>query len=137
MDETKKPDSPAGTPTIMIVEPDIHVRVVVADYLRDCGYKVIEGKKAEDVHKMLAAGEAIDIVITEIELPGDVDGFTLARDVRQLRPSIDIILSSGAAKTADKAGSLCDEGPLEKPYHPEDLLRRIKILRGQRKAEGK
>ena len=49
--------------TIMVVEPDVLARMILADYLRDCGYKVVAGGDAQDVFDMLAAGEKIDIVI--------------------------------------------------------------------------
>jgi hypothetical protein len=52
-------------------------------------------------------------------------------------PSIDVILTSGVAKAAEKAGDLCDEGPLEKPYHPQEVVRRINILRERRRTAPK
>jgi hypothetical protein len=45
-----------------------------------------------------------------------------------------VILTSGVAKAADKAGDLCDEGPLAKPYHPQDVVRRINLLREGRRT---
>lgn len=96
--------------TVMIVEPEVVVRTVVAEYLRECGYKVIEGT-------------------------GGVDGFSLARRIRDRYPATDILLTSGAAKVAGKAGELCEDGPLEKPYHPQDVLRRIHLMRERRRTE--
>jgi hypothetical protein len=46
--------------TILVIEPDILVRMVIADYLRDCGYKVVEGVNADDVLAVLGAGRKID-----------------------------------------------------------------------------
>ncbi len=124
-------------PTLMVVEPDILVRMVVAEYLRECGYFVIEGLTADDVLTILGDGRKLDIVFTEVQLIGTMDGFALARWIRQNHPDIDVILTSGAARAADKAGDLCDEGPLEKPYHPQDVLRRIHLLRERRKTTPK
>jgi len=122
--------SDATTPsTVLVVEPDILVRMVIADYLRDCGYKVLEGVTADDVLVVLGAGQRIDVIFAEVQLSGSMDGFGLARWVRQNHPGIDVILTSGIAKTAEKAGDLCDDGPLEKPYHPQEVVRRINILR--------
>lgn len=120
----------------MVVEPDVLVRLVISDYLRSCGYKVIEGVTAEDVFAVLRSGEPIAVVLTEIRLPGPMDGFTLANRLRESHPAIDVLLCAGVANTADKAGDLCDDGPLEKPYHPQEVIRRIGRLRERRRTSG-
>jgi DNA-binding response OmpR family regulator len=117
----------------MIIEPDILVRMVIADYLRDCGYKVIEGVTADDVFAVLGAGTAINIVFADVNLGGEMDGFKLARRLREAALNIDVILTAGAAHAATKAGDLCEDGPLKKPYHPDDVLGRIKLLRERRR----
>ena len=130
---------PLGTDavTVMIVEPDVVVRTVIAEYLRECGYKVIEGASAEDVWKVLKENILIDILLADIQLNGRVDGFSLARRIRDEYPSIDVLLTSGAAKVADKAGELCEDGPVEKPYHPQEVLRRIHLMRERHRTEAK
>jgi DNA-binding response OmpR family regulator len=131
------PDEPScadATPaTIFVVEPDILVRMVIANYLRECGYKVVEGVRADDVLTVLQAGITIDVILAEVRLDGSLDGFGLARLIRHDHPEIDVILTSGVASAADKAGGLCDEGPLEKPYHPQEVVRRINLLRERRR----
>jgi CheY-like chemotaxis protein len=111
-----EPGFGATSTTIFVVEPDILVRMVIANYLRDCGYKVVEGVNADDVLAVLGAGRKIDIVLLEVQLAGSIDGFGLARQVREDHPDMDVILTSKVRKAADKAGDLCDDGPLEKPY---------------------
>jgi CheY-like chemotaxis protein len=120
--------------TVLVVEPDILVRMVIADYLRDCGYKVVEGVNADEALAVLGAGTKIDVILTEVQLSGSLDGFGLARQIREDHPEIDVILTSGVARAADKAGDLCDDGPLEKPYHPQDVVRRINLLRERRRT---
>ena len=124
----------AAPATILVVEPDILVRMVIADYLRDCGYKVVEGVSADDVLAVLDAGRKIDVILAEVCLAGSLDGFGLAQQIREDHPEIDVILTSGVARAADKAGDLCDDGPLEKPYHPEEIVRRINLLRERRRT---
>jgi CheY-like chemotaxis protein len=128
-----KPVAEPGSHTIMVVEPDILARMVIADYLRDCGYRVIEGVTAEDVLTVLRSRGVIDVIFSEVTLPGELDGFALAQRIRQMRFDIDVILTRGTASAAAKAGDLCDEGPLDKPYHPQEVIRRIKILRERRR----
>ena len=120
--------------TILVVEPDILVRMAIADYLRDCGYKVFEGVTANDVVTVLGSRQRIDVVFAEVQLSGGMDGFALAQWVREEHPDIDVILTSGIARAAKKAGDLCDEGPLEKPYHPQEVVRRVNVLLERRRT---
>jgi len=115
--------------TIMVIEPDLTVRSVIAQYLRECGYEIVEGVAAADAINALAAGVPIDILFSEVALPGDTDGFALAKRVLSQHNDIGIILTSGVANIATKAGDLCDQGPLTKPYHPAEVIRRINALR--------
>jgi CheY-like chemotaxis protein len=124
----------AAPATILVVEPDILARMVIADYLRDCGYRVIEGVSADDVLAVLQAGTKVDVILTEVQLAGSLDGFGVARQIRENHHEIDVILTSGVARAADKAGDLCDDGPLEKPYHPQEVVRRINLLRERRRT---
>jgi CheY-like chemotaxis protein len=62
----------AALTTILIVEPDILVRMVIADYLRDCGYRVVEGVNAGDALAVLEAGTKIDVILTEVQLAGSI-----------------------------------------------------------------
>jgi len=122
---------------ILVVEPDILVRMVIASYLRDCGYKVLEGVTAADVMAVLGSGQKIDVVFSEVRLRGRVDGFALAGWVREHHPEVDVILTAGVAGAADKASDLCEDGPLEKPYQPQEVVRRVNLLRERRRAAPK
>jgi DNA-binding response OmpR family regulator len=127
-------DSKIPLSTILVVEPDILVRMTIADYLRTCGYKVIEAVTAEDVAIVLGTQQKVDVVFAEVQLGGSMDGFGLAQWVREKHPGVDVILTSGIAKAAEQAADLCDEGPLEKPYHPQKVVHRINILLERRRT---
>jgi DNA-binding response OmpR family regulator len=120
--------------TILVIEPEIIVRMTVADYLRECGYKVVEGGTAEDAFAVLAAGQRVDFILSEVALSGRTDGFGLSRQVRERYPGVDVILASGTSGAAAKAENLCQEGPLKKPYHPEEIVRRINLLIERRRT---
>jgi DNA-binding response OmpR family regulator len=127
---------PTGAPgpdakIVMMVDADILARMAIADYLRDCGYKVIEGSSGAEVRAVLQNGHKIDVLLIDMQLQSSEDGFTLAQEIRTEHPGIAILRTSSAAKLADKAADLCDDGPLLKPYHPQELLRRIQTLRQQ------
>jgi DNA-binding response OmpR family regulator len=122
--------------TVMIIEGDVLVRMVLAEYLRECGYKVVEGVALQDFWKLVKAAQAIDIVVADATDATTENAFEFAQSLRQSHPQIDVILTSGIVRAAEKASDLCDDGPLPKPYHSRDVLRRIHLLRERRKPTG-
>jgi DNA-binding response OmpR family regulator len=111
-----------------MVEPDVLVRQPIAEYLRECGYKVVEtGSTDEALLVVNARTMSIDIVLADAQAPGKLDGFGLARWMRENQPSAKVILAGTVANEAKEAGDLCEEGPLlSKPYDPQLLVDRIK-----------
>jgi DNA-binding response OmpR family regulator len=118
----------SGNPYILMVEPDVLVRQPIAEYLRECGYKVVEtGSTDEALLVVNARTMSIDIVLADAQAPGKLDGFGLARWMRENQPSAKVILAGTVANEAKEAGDLCEEGPLlSKPYDPQLLVDRIK-----------
>ena len=108
--------------------------MTIADYLRECGYRVFEGVTANDVVTVLGTQQKIDVVFAEVQLSASMDGFGLAQWVREKHPGVDVILTAGIASAAEQAADLCDDGPLEKPYHPQEVVRRINILLERRRT---
>ena len=129
--------SSSETRTVVVVEPDVLVRMVIAEYLRDCGYKVIEAAGSTEVWAVLDGGHAVDVLLIEVSLPGDENGFELAHRIRQTRREVDVILTSGVAGTVQQSHELCEEGPIKTPYEPKDVEARIKILLERRRAAKK
>ena len=120
---------PAPPPVILVVEDDVLVRSMVAAFLRECGFGVIEANGADEAIRVLQAEIRVDIVFSDIQMPGSMDGFGLARWVRRERPWLKVILTSGAARTAKEVGDLCETGPiLAKPYDHAELERHIRAL---------
>ena len=120
---------PAPPPTILVVEDDVLIRSVVAGYLRDCGFDVIEANGADEAIRMLQAEVRIDVVFSDIQMPGSMDGFGLAQWVRRERPSLRVILTSGAVRMTEAAGDPARDGPfLAKPYDHAELERHIRTL---------
>jgi DNA-binding response OmpR family regulator len=116
---------------VMIVEADILVRHPLAEYLRDCGFRVIEAFNAGEARLLLNAGESfidVDIVLVDANTPGQ-SGFELAAWIRGSHPKIEVILAGSVAKAAAKAGDLCQDGPaLSKPYEHKVVLGHIQRL---------
>lgn len=107
----------------------------IAQYLRDCGYKVIEAVSADEAMTVLSHRKtAIDVVFSDVDMPGSVDGFGLAKWIRERRPGMDVILAGTVPRTIDAAKELCESGPVPKPYHAQAVHTRIRRLLAARKA---
>ncbi len=124
---------PGNPQTILVVEDEVLIRLVIAEYLRDCGYKVHEAAHADEAVLVLQSPDVtIDIVFSDVAMPGSMDGFGLARWIRANRPEIQVVLTSGIDRSAEVAGMLCEAGPLlAKPYEPQGVVDRIKLLRAR------
>src|SRR5262245_30312992 len=116
-------------PTVLVVEDEVLIRMAVSDYLRDCGYRAVEAGNGDEADTVLKADPHIDVVFSDVSMPGEIDGFALAQWVRRERPAVRVILTSGIGKTAREASELCGDGPLlDKPYDHGDVERRIREL---------
>ena len=123
------PPRPEQVPTILVVDDEIITRVVIADYLRDCGYRVFEAGTAEDAVAILNSQLKVDIVFTDLELPGQSSGLELARWIRRRHPDMRVIVTSGIYSSAELAGELCEAGPpIVKPYESDAIVQRIRSL---------
>src|ERR1700752_731729 len=127
----------AGARTILVAQSDALLRMAIADYLRQYGYKVVEAISSDEALAILKDSTVIHAVLSDVKLEGEIDGFGLAQWVRANKPAIEVILTSGIALAAEKAWDLCEDGPLEKPYQPEELVRRLQMLLAKRRARNR
>jgi DNA-binding NtrC family response regulator len=125
---------PEAQETILVVEDDVLIRMPIAQYLRDCGYRVIEAVSADEAMSVLLHRETmIDVVFSDIEMPGSVDGFGLAKWIREHRSGMDVILAGTVPRTVEAAKGLCESGPVPKPYEAQSVhnhIRRLLAARG-------
>src|SRR5262245_64040136 len=98
---------------ILVVDHDILVRTVVAAYLRECGYEVVECGKGEEAVEVLQSDKRIDVVFAEVNLAGTVDGFGLAQWVRRERAGVKGMLTAGGEGTGDAGGEHRGEGQVQ------------------------
>ena len=115
--------------SILVVEAELPVRQPLAEYLRECGYKVFEAVDTDEAMIVLTASDVqVDIVLCEVTSQGRLDGFGLARWIRT-NSSARIILAGSVEAAAEHAADLCEGGPLlEKPYHHHTLVEMIRRL---------
>jgi CheY-like chemotaxis protein len=127
----RRPGNGHPTPsTILVIEDEVLIRLSVCDYLRQCGYRVIEGSTGEEAQRVLLAGEPVEVLFSDIDLGQGMSGFALAAWVRQHYPAVRILLTSGVAQPAEEAAQLCDGPILRKPYTQSTLGDHIKRLLG-------
>lgn len=125
----EQPDDLRGTETILLAEDDFSFRKIVVKLLENHGYTVIEAADGVDA---LALGKhnstSVDLLLTDLLMPGGITGRELARELRLLRPDLKVIYLSGYS--ADFAGPGVElrlgENFLQKPVLPERLLRLIR-----------
>jgi DNA-binding response OmpR family regulator len=116
--------------TVLLVEDEVLIRLPIAEYLRHCGYRVLEAANADEGLTILQKADVrVDVVLSDIEMPGSIDGFGLAQWVRANRPGMDVVLVGTPQRAANAAAGLCESGPtLMKPYEPQAVHDRIKQL---------
>ena len=116
------------------MEDDVSIRVPIAQYLRDCGYKVIEAVNANEALTMLLDEEAIiDVVFSNVDMPSFTDAFGLSKWLHEKRPELEVILVGTVARAVSVAKELCNDGPLPSPYEPDAVHDRIRQLLATRK----
>jgi DNA-binding response OmpR family regulator len=127
-----------SAPGVLLVEADVLVRSPLADYLRECGYRVFEAGDPDEARRLLASvGEAIDVVLANAQGTGET-GFALSAWIRQTHPELDVILTGAVEHTARKAADLCEDGPeVSMPYDHRLVLDRIKRLIAARDRRGR
>lgn len=121
-------------PGILMVDADVLVRHVLAEYLRHCGYRVVEAASTDEVQSLLATGEVrVDVVLADVQAPGAISGFAFRRWLRETYPDLDVVLAGAPVQAAEKAADLCEDGPhLARPYEPQHVVDYIKRLQAAR-----
>lgn len=120
--------------TVLLVDSDVIVRNQLAEFLRECGLRVVEASSAEEARIFLAeASLAVDVVLIDARLPGGETAFALRAFVANAHPHADVLLAGSLDKAIDHASDLCESGPdLPKPYDPKAVLNRIRRLQAER-----
>jgi CheY-like chemotaxis protein len=115
--------------TVLVVEDEVLTRLAIADYLRKNNYRVLEASTGEEAQTILRAGEPIEVVFSDVSMPGRLNGFELANWIRGEYPGVRMLLTSGADHLARQPGYGQVDGPvLAKPYVFEAVLAHINRL---------
>jgi CheY-like chemotaxis protein len=116
---------------LLVVDDDLLVREPIADYLREVGYEVLEAGDAHQAIDVVDHAAHVDLVFSDVRMPGELDGVGLARWVRSHRPELPVLLTSGYDASGWQGSELGQEVRLiQKPYTQDQVLRQIRRLLG-------
>jgi len=108
-------------PVVLLVEDELLVRLTQVDILREAEFWVVEAQDADEAFELLKTRPDISAVLTDVNMPGSMDGFEFARLVRQGWPEVGVLVISG--KTGPNPGDLPPNAAfLHKPILPDDLV---------------
>jgi CheY-like chemotaxis protein len=127
-----------GTETVLVVEDDEDVRETVVDMLAGLGYRVLKAKDAQSALVIIESGVPIDVLFTDVVMPGPLRSPELTRKARERIPGVAVLFTSGYTDNAIVHGGRLDEGVelLSKPYSRDALARKIRhVLRNQKQRE--
>ncbi len=128
--ETESGPVIGGSETILVVEDDEQVRGTVVELLADLGYHVLKAKDAEAALAIVESGVPIDLLFSDVVMPGPVRSRDLARRAQERLPGIAVLFTSGYTENSIVHAGRLDEGIelLSKPYTREALARRVRAL---------
>jgi CheY-like chemotaxis protein len=131
------PDPEAIAASLLVVDGDVISRHAIADYLRQCGFAVVEAANTDEA--MVALEEptlSIDVILCDVAAIGTETAFGFATWVRQERPDLEVRIAGSVEGAARSAAELCEVGPhLTRPYEPKAVVDYIKRLRATRDRE--
>jgi DNA-binding NtrC family response regulator len=114
---------------VLIVEDDELLKMLTVDMVQRAGFEVVQAENAEEAMAILKVRSDIALVLTDVNMPGSMDGFKLAHAVRDRWPRIKIIVASSQVP---KGALPTDSRFFVKPYHGEAMISEIRSLIGPR-----
>ena len=103
---------------LLVVEDDFLVRLTLVDALVDHGFEVLEAEDAKEALSLLCDRPDIDLMLSDINLPGGADGFALARAAQVVRPGLPVIYASGRYASLEPEQQVAGSRFLAKPFTP-------------------
>lgn len=117
-----------GTETVLVVEDDDEVRETSVALLTDLGYRVLRANDAQSAFAIVSSGMPIDLLFTDVVMPGPMRSTELARKAKAMLPGLAVLYTSGYTENSIVHGGRLDAGVdlLSKPYTREGLARKIR-----------
>jgi PAS domain S-box-containing protein len=117
-----------GCETVLVVEDNAELRWTAMQQLALLGYQVRDAENAQAALKLLATEGRVDLLFTDLVMPGDMDGLALAREVALLYAGTKVLLTSGfvGVRSAEELLPILANGLLDKPYQYDELARAVR-----------
>jgi two-component system, cell cycle sensor histidine kinase and response regulator CckA len=127
---------PAGTETILLVEDEANLRLLMGNVLQRCGYTVMRAESGVAALKLWKeSNQPIHLLLTDLVMPDGMSGFDLASRLQAEKPELKVVFSSGYSARAGKGPPLIEgENFLQKPYSPHKLAQTIRHCLDQKKS---
>lgn len=107
--------------SVLLVEDEVMISELVADALHEHGFEVHEAATGNDALRYLNSGGAVDVLFTDVNLPGGIDGTELAIRAREMRPEMPIVYASGRYNAGGLGRMVSRSVFVAKPYKPSDI----------------
>jgi two-component system, response regulator PdtaR len=129
-----KPRGPIlNRPVVLLVEDEPLVRTTQVDILRDADFWVVEADDADEAFEILKRRQDVKVVLTDVDMPGSIDGFEFARLVAQGWPEVGVLVISG--KTFPSPGDLPSNAVfVPKPLRPAALIEQLQAVMARQTA---
>jgi CheY-like chemotaxis protein len=136
VDDTPLSDPKARQPAILIVEDEVLIRMSLGLHLEECGFAVLEASNAAEAVQIIKSPPLkIDLVFSDVRMPGEMDGAGLAKWVKANFPYLPIFLASADSKKVELAKELCaHEAFFSKPYDVKKVVEQIRQILAAHKA---
>jgi CheY-like chemotaxis protein len=118
----------SNTKTILIVEDEALIRLVIAKALRDAEFKVLEANTADEALTKIQSGALIHLVFADVRMPGSMNGIELMTVLRKHYPELKLVVASGYSP--DWPSPFLADDFIGKPYDVARTVERIKTLLG-------
>ena len=128
LDQNVSGDVIGGTENILVVEDDEDVRSTVTGLLKELGYRVLSAEDAAAALAIIESGARIDLLFTDVVMPGKLQSREMAERAKMLLPDIAVLFTSGYTENSIVHAGRLDDGVnlLSKPYSRETLARRLR-----------
>lgn len=125
-----------GTEQVLVVEDDDAVRDTVVNMLSELGYRVLQAPNAQSAMSIIESGTEIDLLFTDVIMPGPLKSAELARSAKAILPRLAVLFTSGYTENSIVHGGRLDEGVhlLSKPYTREAMARKLRYVLAAEKA---
>lgn len=117
---------------VLLVEDETLIRMILAEALADEGFEVLEAASGDEAARV-AEGAGFDLLLTDVQMPGRLDGVALARHLLQNRPDLPVVYVTGRPESLDRIERRDRVAYVRKPYSPSEV---IAVVRGLLESDG-